>query len=113
STALFNVPAVRSRTPPLIACVLGAAVVAHGCLPHPAPSEIAGTHWLGTWEAAPQLTEPRNLPPAPGLTGRTLRQVIHVSLGGSRWRLRFSNEFGDGPLVIASAHVARTAADDA
>ena len=62
--------------------------------------------WVGTWEASPQLVEPRNLPPAPGLTGSTLRQVVHVSLGGSRLRLRLSNEFGNGPVRITSVHLA-------
>ena len=71
-----------------------------------------GERWLATWEAAPQLTEPRNLPPAPGLEGRTLRQWIHVSVGGTRWRVRLSNEFGDGPLTIDAAHFARTVAAD-
>ena len=67
----------------------------------PAPAE----HWVGTWTAAPQLTEPSNLPPAP-LSNAVLRQVVHVSLGGRRIRVRFSNEFGDGPLGITRAHVA-------
>ena len=46
------------------------------------------------------------MPPAPGLAGSTLRQVIHLSIGGRRLRVRLSNEFGDGPLAVASAHVA-------
>ena len=69
--------------------------------------------WVGAWEAAPQLTEPGNMPPAPGLSGNTLRQRIHPSLGGTRWRFRLSNEFGDGPLEIRSAHVARATSRDA
>jgi lysophospholipase L1-like esterase len=60
---------------------------------------------VGTWTGAPQLTETANLPPA-SLSSSTLRQVVHVSLGGSQIRLRFSNEFGNGPLTIALAHVA-------
>jgi lysophospholipase L1-like esterase len=68
--------------------------------------------WLGTWEAAPQLTERQNLPPVPGLSGRTLRQVVHVSIGGSPVRVRLSNEFGDGPLRIASVHLARSVGRD-
>jgi len=62
-------------------------------------------HWVGTWTAAPQLTEMANLPPA-SLTGSVLRQVIRVSAGGSQIRLRFSNEFGNGPLTVNAAHVA-------
>jgi lysophospholipase L1-like esterase len=49
------------------------------------------------------------------LTGRTLRQIVRVSAGGSRVRLRVSNEYGLRPLVINAARVAlskgRTAID--
>src|SRR5439155_1491476 len=69
-------------------------------VPAPAPAPAAGQHWLGTWAASVQLTEPRNMPPAPGLTGSTLRQVIHTSVGGPMIRVRFSNAFGSSPLAI-------------
>lgn len=49
--------------------------------------------WVGTWGTARQLVEPNNMPPAPGLTNNTLRQVVAVSIGGKKLRLRFSNEF--------------------
>jgi lysophospholipase L1-like esterase len=60
---------------------------------------------VGTWTGAPQLTETANLPPA-SLTGSVLRQLTRVSLGGGQIRVRFSNEFGNGPLTINGAHVA-------
>ena len=69
--------------------------------------------WVGTWMSAQQLVEPGNLPPAPGLADATLRQVVHVSLGGRELRVRFSNEFGRAPLTIASARVARSAGGSA
>ncbi len=56
---------------------------------------------------APQLTEPANLPPAPAdFTNTTLRQVIRVSLGGKRIRVRSSNEFGTAPLTLTAARLA-------
>jgi lysophospholipase L1-like esterase len=64
-----------------------------------------GSSWVGTWTGAPQLTETANLPPA-SLTSAALRQVVHVSVGGSQLRVRFSNEFGNGPVTINAAHVA-------
>lgn len=73
----------------------------------------AGRHWVGTWGAAPQLTEPRNLPPPPGLTSNTLRQVVHVSIGGKQVRVRFSNAFGNGPLALAAVRVAVAAGGSA
>ncbi len=66
-------------------------------------------HWVGTWAASPQLAEPGNLPPPPGFVRATLRQTVHVSLGGKKLRVRFSNEFGNAPLVLASARLARSA----
>ncbi len=46
------------------------------------------------------------MPPAPGLTSNTLRQIVRVSVGGKQLRLKFSNAFGNGPLEIQSVHLA-------
>lgn len=62
--------------------------------------------WVGTWACSPQLVEPQNMPPSPGLEGNSLRQVVHITLGGPEIRLRFSNEFGKTPLTVATVHVA-------
>lgn len=62
--------------------------------------------WIGTWAAPIQLVEPRNMPPKPGLSNNTLRQVVHVSLGGNRLRVQFSNKFGTTPLTLQTAHIA-------
>ena len=40
------------------------------------------------------------------MRGQTLRQVVHVSLGGSRLRVILSNAFGTSPLAIGGASVA-------
>jgi lysophospholipase L1-like esterase len=53
------------------------------------------------------------MPPAPGLADATLRQVVHVSLGGRRLRVWFSNAFGAKPLTILAAHVATPAGKSA
>ena len=65
-----------------------------------------GGDWTGTWGTSPQLTEPRNLPPSPGLTGNTLRQVVQVSIGGEKLRVRFSNAFGTNAVTMNSVHIA-------
>lgn len=64
------------------------------------------THWVGTWANGPQLTEPANLPPSPGLAGNTLRQIAHVSIGGQRLRAKFSNAYGTSAIVLNSVRVA-------
>jgi lysophospholipase L1-like esterase len=62
--------------------------------------------WIGTWTTAPQLTELANMPPSPGLSNNTLRQVVHVSVGGNQLRLKFSNEYGFSPVTMNSVHLA-------
>jgi lysophospholipase L1-like esterase len=64
--------------------------------------------WIGTWSAAPQLVEPRNMPPLPGLAHNTLRQIVRVSLGGDSLRLRFSNEFSKKPVTLNAVRIARS-----
>lgn len=55
---------------------------------------------------APQLTEPENLPPTPGLTDNTLRQVVYGSIGGTRVRVHFSNAYGERPLTLHGVQIA-------
>jgi lysophospholipase L1-like esterase len=62
--------------------------------------------WVGSWSTAQQLVEPGNMPPAPGLSNNTLRQVVRVSIGGKKLRLRFSNEFSKSPVTMKNVHIA-------
>lgn len=69
-------------------------------------NDTNNAQWVGTWGCSPQLTERRNLPPPPGLSSNTLRQVVRASIGGKRLRLHFSNAFGDGALTMAGVRLA-------
>lgn len=62
--------------------------------------------WTGTWATAPQLVEPNNMPPAPGLSNNSLRQVVRVSIGGDKIRLRLSNMYSKDSLVIKAVSIA-------
>jgi len=62
--------------------------------------------WVGTWSTAPQLVEPGNMPPSPGLTNNSLRQVVRVSIGGDTLRVRFSNEFSTSAVTMKSVQIA-------
>jgi lysophospholipase L1-like esterase len=64
------------------------------------------TKWVGTWSTAPQLVEPGNMPPSPGLTNNSLRQIVRVSIGGDTLRLRFSNEFSTNAVTMKSVQIA-------
>jgi len=67
---------------------------------HPAP-------WVGTWAASQQIPEPRNALPADDLRDATMRQIVHVSVGGTTLRVHISNAFGTEPLRFTSVHIAR------
>lgn len=69
--------------------------------------------WVGTWATALQLVEEHNMPPTPGLSNNTLRQIVRVSLGGNQLRIKFSNEYGTSDLVMNSVHLAVSAGGDA
>ena len=67
------------------------------------------TRWVGSWAASQQLVESRNSLNPDDLRDATLRQVIHLSLGGSEIRVRLSNRFGTQPYHVSSVHVAQVA----
>jgi lysophospholipase L1-like esterase len=64
-------------------------------------------HWVGSWAAAQQVPEPRNALEPAACRDATLRQVVHLSIGGARLRVRLSNAFGTAPLHLDSVRVAR------
>ncbi len=64
-------------------------------------------HWVASWGASQQIPEPRNTLPADGLTDATMRQVVHLTLGGQRLRVRLSNAFGTAPLHLTAVHIAK------
>ena len=63
--------------------------------------------WIGTWATAPQAAVPGRLQT---FQNQTLRLIVHTSAGGAKVRIKISNTFGDQPLMIGSAHIARPAA---
>lgn len=56
-------------------------------------------NWVGAWYAAPS----RML--SASLSGRTLRQIVHLHAGGEQLRLRLSNRYGDEPVTLTSVSV--------
>jgi lysophospholipase L1-like esterase len=80
--------------------------------PAGAGNELASTHWVGSWAASQQLVEPANSLAADDLHDATLRQIVHLSIGGTAIRLRLSNRFGATPLHLIAAHVALPVAAD-
>jgi len=77
------------------------------------PSQAGLAHdkrWIGTWATAPQPFMPGSLQ---SFRNQSLRLIVHTSAGGTKVRIKISNTFGDHPLLIGGAHIARrTAAAD-
>ncbi|MCC8246258.1 SGNH/GDSL hydrolase family protein [Saccharothrix luteola] len=100
-----------SRTSSIIGLAAAAALVVASQAIGSAPA--SAERWVHTWASMPQLTESSNMPPAPFtqngvvMANATLRQTVHVSVGGDQLRLRFSNAFGGAPLPITAVTVAQ------
>ncbi|MFD9391850.1 SGNH/GDSL hydrolase family protein [Streptomyces sp. NPDC060000] len=81
----------------------GAAALA----PAPGPGDAAPAStgvWVGTWAAAPVSGEPGTA--TDGTAGRTVRNVVHTSVGGTSARATLSNLYGAGPLTVTHATLA-------
>ena len=78
-----------------------------------APSATAqppnGEHWVGTWATSVQIPEPQNSLTPADMTDSTIRQIVHLSIGGSTVRVHLSNAFGTRPLHLTAVHIARSA----
>lgn len=83
---------VRGLAAVFLALVPGTATAA-------VPPVRAGQSWTGSWEAAPSGT-------TSGLPGAAVRNVVHLSVGGSALRVRIGNRFGVAPLRIGAVTVA-------
>jgi lysophospholipase L1-like esterase len=94
---------------PLASRICPAALVLLGALALNAQSTLptAPSVWIGTWAASQQLPEPQNSLPPADLNDATLRQIVHLSIGGPRLRVHLSNAFGFLPLHLTLVHIAR------
>ena len=71
--------------------------------------EPAQSHWVGTWGASPspQLSDVAQMKKAKlTFENQTLREIVHVSIGGSLVRVRLSNAYGKEAVEIGAAHIA-------
>jgi lysophospholipase L1-like esterase len=64
----------------------------------------AGARWTGSWATASQPALPSSVLT---LRNQTLRLIVHTTVGGRKVRIRLSNVYGDRPLRIGGAHIAR------
>ena len=71
-------------------------------------------HWVGTWATSPMAAKnPEAKFGAPGTDGTTLREIVHISIGGPSVRVILTNEFGLDPLTVGGAQIALSAGTSA
>ena len=63
--------------------------------------------WIASWGAAQQVPGPQDTLPADELRDATLRQIVHLSTGGTALRVHISNAFGTTALHLTSVHIAK------
>ena len=95
--------------PFLVAIAVAARAGAPASASNPTrPRDLNGNEsWVGSWAAPQQIPEPQNAVPTAQLNNATLRQIVHLSVGGPAIRVRISNAFGTAPLHVMAVHVAR------
>ena len=67
---------------------------------------VSADNWTGTWATAPEWTGAGDMPKKTTLTGNSVRQIVHVSLGGQEIRVQLSNELSNEPVEIQSVYIA-------
>ena len=63
--------------------------------------------WIVSWGASQQIPEAQNALPPDDMRDATVRQVFHLSAGGSKLRVHLSNTFGTEALHFTAVHIAR------
>ncbi len=65
-------------------------------------------HWIGTWAASPspQLAGDAMHKAHLDFDNQTIREIVHISVGGNTLRVRLSNAYGKSTVEVGSAHIA-------
>ena len=78
--------------------------------PSTGPAQAREDRWVGAWAASQQVPEPQNALPAQLASDVTIRQIVRLTAGGPRLRVRVSNLYGAEPLAFTAVRVARPVA---
>ena len=89
-----------------VVCSVVLMATAAGAKEEPNQAATDEAVWVASWGTSQQIPEPGNALPADDLRDATVRQVFHLSVGGSALRVHLSNAFGTEALHFTSVHVA-------
>lgn len=94
-------------------CARVIVIVFASCLAAAGAESAQSAHWVVSWGASPAPPADAEKIRKQGLefNNQTLREVVHLSMGGPAIRVRFSNVFGRQSLEIGAAHVALRTSD--
>jgi lysophospholipase L1-like esterase len=87
----------------ILALLLGTA----GLGPVAQAKDTKAQAWVASWGASQQVPEPQNALSPDDLRDATVRQIFHLSVGGTALRVHLSNAFGTAALHVTAAHIAR------
>lgn len=86
--------------------LLGAASLSTAVAQSTEPTAESGLpRWVASW-SVPLMPQGLTFGRSRTFDNQTVRQVVHISAGGSRLRVKLSNEYGETTLIIGSANVA-------
>ena len=113
-------PAVTSPAPVESPTAAATAPASTSSAAPPASSEPDGSpapisyKWVTTWGTAEEKCDTtKDAMPKMTLTDTTVRQIIRVTTGGQKLRLRLSNQYGESDVEIQSLHLAKQVQADA
>ena len=80
----------------------------HGCTTGAGGGRGENARWIASWSSPPERFGPlsRGIPYVAGTGGRTVRDVVHTTLGGTELRVRLSNVFGREAVTFTDVRVA-------
>jgi lysophospholipase L1-like esterase len=86
--------------------LLGSANLSTASAQSTEPSaESSLPRWVTSW-SVPLTPQSLTFGQSRSFNNETIRQVVHISAGGTRLRVKLSNEYGEGTLIVGSATVA-------
>jgi lysophospholipase L1-like esterase len=85
----------------IVPCMIGAHQSAEEKMMESSAPVSSESSWVRAWYAAPVAM------PALNFTGRTLRQIIYLQVGGSKIRLCLSNRYGTNPVTLDTVFVGK------
>ena len=97
---------VRSAALAAAVSLAGSALVLTGSEAQSSGQHGGRSEWVGSWSAGLADNEATGFT-ATGLNNQSARYVVRPSVGGDKVRIRFTNIYGDRPVQIGAATVAK------